>query len=482
MKHIYSKLSKTILTLVLTLSMAAAFAATIVVPAGTTQTFTGSMNGTIFEVYGTLNFTPSGFNGSNNKVIAFAGGIVTIPSATSMQNVVLDIRKDGTLNIKATNFSMNNSNSGIINNGIINAASTTLTFKSGTGLQNSGTVNAGTLILESGAPVGILQQNTGTITVGQYFENAANYENAASGTINVTGPCSGLRCGFTTKNGLFKNSGLMDITGAVNIDANMELNGTMRVTGDLSIKRTVSGINGKLHVIKGRSEMVGDGHYKGTNMQFYDYDTPGNNFDSKTANNQSEDQYTVVAPPAAPAAALPLRFISFQAVTYNKFSVYFKFTTSVESALSSLQLQGSNNGKNYTIIESFKPHNQNGIFHYTSAHIDASKYTSYRIAVVNVDGQKEYSNIVFYKSSAASVETSIYPNPVTNATFNVKVSSAEPAIVNIYSNDGKLLSNTVLKGQQQYPIKMNAAAAKFNLLTVQVIQKGKIHSFTVVNN
>ncbi len=483
MNHIYSNLSKSMLTLAFLLASAAGFA--VVIPAGTTSNYTSDMNGTLLEVYGTLNFNPSNMNGSGNKVIAYSGGTVNILSnKTSLQNIILDIKSGGVLNIIAGSFTAGSS-MGILNAGALHAGNTALTIGSGAALENAGSITLKSLTLESGSMPGIQSKNNGTIIITEFLKSNATYENALSGTIKVTGPCNTNNCGFTTSNGIFNNNGGMEINGTVSIDADMKLNGNLKVIGDLTIKRTLSGTNGKLSVVNGYSRMMGDGHYNGTNMLFYDQNTMGHNFDSKTSNNPSTDNYTVssAALPSA-AAALPLRFLSFEAIEYNQFSVYFKFSTTVEASLLELQLQGSTDGKNYITLESFTPHNANGVFSYTSSKLESSRYTSYRIAVINLDRVKEYSKTIFFRPSALpgkEVETSIFPNPVINGTFKVKVSSTEPAIINIYSNDGKILSNTILKGSQQYEVKMTPVTVKCSLVTIQVIQNGQIKSFTVIN-
>jgi hypothetical protein len=82
-------------------------------------------------------------------------------------------------------------------------------------------------------------------------------------------------------------------------------------------------------------------------------------------------------------------------------------------------------------------------------------------------------------SSVSSVN--IYPNPVVNATFNVKVTSSDATIIKIITPDGKVLFSTVLNGQQLYQVTMPANTPGFSLLTVQVIQNGGIKSFNILN-
>lgn len=455
------------------------FAANIIVPSGQTLTYSQDMNGTVIEVSGTLNFSPNNINGNGNKVIIYRGGEVLLPSKTSLQNMQIEVRYGGTLNISSANFQLAN-NGGIKNEGTVNALSTILTIKGNVGLENSGILNVMKLEIMDGAPAsGILRKNTGVINISGDYTNSGYYENATLGTIKVGGAFQNTDQGSNQ----LVNNGYIEIAQDATIKGFMTLNGTMIVNGDITIHKPITGNNGKLGVTNGNSKITGDGRYSGTNMRFCDKNTSSHNVDQINANNPASNFYTIDCSSvfATSGGSLPLRFISFEAVEYNKFTVYFKWTTTEESNIETLQLQGSVDGSNYVAIENIEANNTNGTHSYTSSKTESSRFTSYRIAVINKDGKREYSKIIYYRSAVKSPEVNIFPNPVTNGTFNVQVPTMEPVIINIFSNDGKVLFNTVLKGQQQYQVRMPDATRKFNLLIIQVVQNGSIKTFNVLN-
>lgn len=79
------------------------------------------------------------------------------------------------------------------------------------------------------------------------------------------------------------------------------------------------------------------------------------------------------------------------------------------------------------------------------------------------------------------MDISIFPNPVIDLSFNLKVPTTEPVAVNVFTKEGKLLCSTSLQGQSQYRIKLPMAAMGIDYLAVQVISNGKTNAYYVLN-
>jgi len=105
----------------------------------------------------------------------------------------------------------------------------------------------------------------------------------------------------------------------------------------------------------------------------------------------------------------------------------------------------------------------------------------YRLQIVDKDGKISYTKIISINAGAIASQVSIFPNPVTNLTFNIKLSSTKAAIVNVFTMEGRLLFVTSLQGQTQYQVKLPANASTTNYLIVQVINDGKTNTFNILN-
>lgn len=110
-----------------------------------------------------------------------------------------------------------------------------------------------------------------------------------------------------------------------------------------------------------------------------------------------------------------------------------------------------------------------------------SNTTYYRLRIVDKDGKISYSKIININTGDITNQVSIFPNPIINLTFNLKFSSPDAAIVNVFTIEGKLLFNASLQGQTQYQLKLPSSAASGNYLLVQVISRGKTNVFNILN-
>ncbi len=103
----------------------------------------------------------------------------------------------------------------------------------------------------------------------------------------------------------------------------------------------------------------------------------------------------------------------------------------------------------------------------------------YRLAIVDIDGTTNYSKTVSIQQAAAGA-IRIFPDPIVNSSFTIKLPNADAATINIFTVQGQLLYRTSLKGQMQYQIKLPAAPQN-NYMIIEVIIDGKTQALTVLN-
>lgn len=195
----------------------------------------------------------------------------------------------------------------------------------------------------------------------------------------------------------------------------------------------------------------------------------------------------IVVPVSAKNAGSNAKFMltltSFDYVEVNSHFNYFKWTTSRELDVQQMELQGSTDSVTFYTVEVQAATNTLYSHTYYSSLVDCQKYSFYRLVIVNENGQIDYSSVIHINNNpgAARLDISIYPNPVIDLAFNLKVPSTDPVSVNVFTKEGKLLCSTSLQGQSQYRIKLPIAAMGLDYLAVQVISNGKTNAYYVVN-
>lgn len=182
-------------------------------------------------------------------------------------------------------------------------------------------------------------------------------------------------------------------------------------------------------------------------------------------------------------AKFMLTLTSFDYVEVNSHFNYFKWTTSKELDVQQMELQASTDSITFVTVQVQAATNTLYSHTYYSSKMDCAKYSFYRLMIVNENGQKDYSSVIHINNypGATSLDISIFPNPVIDLAFNLKVPSTEPVAVNVFTKEGKLLCSTSLQGQSQYRIKLPMAAMGIDYLAVQVISNGKTNAYYVLN-
>jgi hypothetical protein len=216
-----------------------------------------------------------------------------------------------------------------------------------------------------------------------------------------------------------------------------------------------------------------------------------------TTSSGSSTSYSLSSPPTQFGCAmlnssgitvctvLPVSLSSFDANEGNNGQVALSWTTQQEVSFDHFNVERSTDGENWETLAIVKAKGYSSTatdYSYTDASsFQGTRY--YRLQMVDIGGGSNFSKILTFRSSVSTdTRISIFPNPITNLTFNVKVPTADATIVRVYTMEGRLLYTTSFTGQNQYQVKLPAAAEGTSFLAVQVISGGTTQSFNVLNH
>lgn len=249
--------------------------------------FMGNLSaGTIIEVYGTLNITQApNINGGTAIMNIHTGATVNLESGI---NQGLTINNDGVLNFTTNGNSVYNLGTSAINNNAgatLNALSTTsFVLNNNVTLNNYGTVH---LANAENAEGYINNYASGSFVVDRSFNNHGAFMNVGDYQLPCTtlaGAAGQTTCSFRVGDKgagkEFINNSCFCVKGNVTFDGPGVNNGTMYIKGDLTLNKTLSGVNGRVVLENGISTISISGGYTGTNLQFCDKNTVGNGFDN----------------------------------------------------------------------------------------------------------------------------------------------------------------------------------------------------------
>ncbi|MBE9466068.1 SdrD B-like domain-containing protein [Dyadobacter subterraneus] len=254
-------------------------------------------NGTNFDgsvsinVYGTFNYNSSdNFNGGNTSYINVQeGGFLNTNTSGIGSNLL--INNQGTTTFTNTGTIQFRDSFSFYNMGakskLIATAPTLTVFGTNNVIENSGSMEFSSV--ENADAKRFKNEASGVINISRYFYNHGAILN--EGEINtLCGSFGNSACQFIIGDKgagkEFQNNGCMTVTGDVNIRGAAFINGTLTINnGNLTIDKKISGNGGAIVVTNGVSKITSDGGYSGTNMTFWDENTAGHDFDSKTNNN-----------------------------------------------------------------------------------------------------------------------------------------------------------------------------------------------------
>ena len=106
---------------------------------------------------------------------------------------------------------------------------------------------------------------------------------------------------------------------------------------------------------------------------------------------------------------------------------------------------------------------------------------NYRLHMTDKDQGVTYSKVIYIITAEQTGEISIFPNPIVDLRFNLKLKEAGAAEINVYSLDGRRLYSITVQGQLQYVVKLPQSTASSKWLVIQVKSGNKSNSFAVLN-
>ena len=181
-------------------------------------------------------------------------------------------------------------------------------------------------------------------------------------------------------------------------------------------------------------------------------------------------------------AAFHLALASFDYIPVNTRTACFTWTTSQEFNVQQIELQAGSDSNNFVTLDIQSAFNYKFGHTYYSGVINVEQYKYYRLAILNENGDYDYSKVIrIATGSLTKQDISLFPNPVTGLAFNVKVPSLNPISVNVFTKEGVLLYTTNLQGQFQYRIKLPSSASASMNLVVQVTNNSQTQSFNILN-
>ncbi|HVM88051.1 MAG TPA: hypothetical protein VMT76_07665 [Puia sp.] len=180
---------------------------------------------------------------------------------------------------------------------------------------------------------------------------------------------------------------------------------------------------------------------------------------------------------------LPVVLTDFKAA-FNNNAVAISWSTQQEQNSAYFTVERSADGSNWDVIGNVQAKgNSSVISNYSFADIapfNGNNY--YRLLMVDLDGKQAVSDIAHVSVAVtAQTATSIYPNPVTNLAFNLRVGSTDPVVVKIFSAEGRMVGIMSLRNQLQYHVELPASIGHNNYLIVQIVKGNKAETLSLFN-
>jgi hypothetical protein len=173
---------------------------------------------------------------------------------------------------------------------------------------------------------------------------------------------------------------------------------------------------------------------------------------------------------------LPITLSDFSVVSKDC-QAYLSWTTSLEQNAAGFEIQQSADGANFSVVATVKAEDQPSTYHKAVA--QTTKQAFYRIALVDLDGQVNYSGItgLLLPCIPSDNRLSVYPNPVV-AGSSLRIELTSPvsrgqAQLEVYDGNGKKVyatNVTVNSGINGFTLP--AARLTQGLYTIRVIGEG----------
>ena len=181
-------------------------------------------------------------------------------------------------------------------------------------------------------------------------------------------------------------------------------------------------------------------------------------------------------------AAFQMSIVSFDYIPVSAHTACFTWTSSKEVNVQEIELQASIDSVTFVTISVQSAYNSKLGHTYYSGVTNVDQYKYFRLSILNENGETDFSKTIHViNTSLTKHDVSLFPNPVTGLSFNVKVPTMNQIAVNVFTKDGTMIYNTTLRGQFQYRINLPASASASMNLIVQVTSNNQTQSFNVLN-
>ena len=337
---------------------------------------------------------------------------------------------------------------------------------SGGSLTNNGNITVNGNLTQNGP---ITNNATGKVQVNgnHIFGGSWNSTFTNNGTYNLTGsmtvPSSSI---FQTRPG-----GKTNVNGSVNVDANQNLvigtstnpppyaemvikqnlastgsgdilidrNGRLAVFGNLTANGGGSFLtinNGGQVYVDGNISMNGGGNHINNNNTSSPWGlytdgtvtyTGGGSGTNGHAQGSIQDMYNESRPffdwvAGIPGSPLPIELVYFKVSSVSAGKIDLSWLTSFEKDFSHFQVERASSDLNFSLLTEIAGKGGmdiNASYTYSDLYpLNGKNY--YRLKCIDVDGHFEYSPVIV-ADHRATERLSVYPNPVLNRSFNVKV-------------------------------------------------------------
>ena len=208
----------------------------------------------------------------------------------------------------------------------------------------------------------------------------------------------------------------------------------------------------------------------------------GSTYQNKCSASKVYGPATLNAAGIVTGNVLPVVLTDFNALL-NGNAISISWETQIEVNAGHFTIERSADGSNWEAIGTVNAKGNSSVAGYYSF-TDASPLSGsnyYRMQMVDLDGNEAASKVIHIATSVTEGKIGIFPNPIINATFNLKVSTTEQVIVNVFTTEGRLLSAFSLRGEYQYQLQLPSAAPRNAYIAVKVISNGNAQTMMVLN-
>ncbi|MGC4103877.1 T9SS type A sorting domain-containing protein [Ferruginibacter sp.] len=393
-----------------------------------------TMNAAAYNTAG--NWSPSGVPGASEAININTA--VTITGAVPIgANNAVSILGSGTLTINTGvtvttgDLSVTGASGAIVNNGTLNAHNVTYGNTAGAVITNNSTMNFNNL-------------NVGNGTIAGTFTNNGNMAVAVNilveeGTVNNAGGAVITTAGVSLQNGgTIINSGNLTSSGTTSnakIDISSGGTFTNQSTGSLTIDIAASSayaldVSGSF--TNTGTVSIGHNPYNSGAQGIIDRNT-GNitntgsiTFQIDPANCVVTDNHgasgsfntvavTIISGKACGITVLPVKLVSFTGTVDNNCKISLNWKTGEEINNSYFEIQQSVDAVQFTAIgrTASKQLSSGSDYQFVCDAADRG-LQYYRLAIVDNNGLRTYSNTVEVNKTCSNTTVSVYPNPVTD--------------------------------------------------------------------